>query len=197
VSDYHSRVDAKRRVKVSKYLSKHLRHAPEGLGLVLQSGGWVEVDLLLAACEKNHFPISRAELDEVVATSDKQRFAFDESRARIRANQGHSVEVDLQLAPEAPPPTLYHGTTEASLEVILADGIRKMSRHHVHLSAEPGTATQVGGRRGRAVVLVVDSARMAADGIVFFRSKNGVWLVDEVPPTYLSRSPEERDRHVR
>src|SRR4051812_24621747 len=99
-------MDDKRRVRVSKYLSKHLRHEPEGLGLTLAPGGWVPVDELLAACARKHFPVTREELDEVVTTNDKQRFAFDETGTRIRANQGHSVEVDLQLEPAEPPPTL-------------------------------------------------------------------------------------------
>src|SRR3954470_1682346 len=103
-------MDSQQTVKISKYLSKHLRHQPERLGLQLEEGGWVSVDALLAACARHHFPISRAQLDEVVATNDKQRFAFDDTGTRLRANQGHSVDVDLQLEPLAPPALLYHGT---------------------------------------------------------------------------------------
>jgi putative RNA 2'-phosphotransferase len=180
-------MDPARLVKVSKYLSKHLRHAPERLGLVLAPGGWVAVDDLLAACARHSFPLTRAELDEVVASSDKQRFAFDDDGDRIRANQGHTVDVDLELAPAQPPALLYHGTPERNVDAILAAGILKMARHHVHLSPDIATATKVGARRGRPVVLVVDAARMHEGGFTFFCSANGVWLVDHVPPAYVRR----------
>jgi RNA:NAD 2'-phosphotransferase (TPT1/KptA family) len=117
-----------RLVKVSKYLSKHLRHQPDRLHLTLAPGGWVSVDELLAACAAHQFPISRSELEAVVKTSDKQRFSFDETGTRIRANQGHSVEVDLQLEPQTPPEVLYHGTGEKSVESILRSGLRKLPR---------------------------------------------------------------------
>jgi putative RNA 2'-phosphotransferase len=178
-------VDDKQAVKISKYLSKHLRHEPERLGLKLQTGGWVGVDELLEACARNRFPITRAQLEAVVAGSDKQRFAFDESGARIRANQGHSTEVDLQLEPAEPPAVLYHGTAAGNVEAILTDGLKKMARHHVHLSPDVATATKVGARRGRPVVLLVDATAMIRDGHTFYRSANGVWLVDCVPPQYL------------
>jgi putative RNA 2'-phosphotransferase len=168
------------RVKLSKRLSYHLRHAPGEIGLSLEPGGWVAVDALLAALR-----ITRAELDDVVAWNPKQRFSFDESGARIRANQGHSVNVDLQLDPAEPPAVLYHGTGARTVDVILKEGLQKMSRHHVHLSADRDTAEKVGARHGRPHVLVVDAAAMRADGFVFFRSENGVWLVDAVPPKYL------------
>lgn len=180
-------MDKERLVKVSKYLSKHLRHEPEALGLELAPGGWVGVDELLAACARRGFRVSRLELEEVVAGSDKQRFAFDEAGARIRANQGHSVEVDLQLAPATPPAVLYHGTGERTVETILAGGLNRMSRHHVHLSADAETARRVGGRHGRPAVFEVDAARMAADGHEFYVSANGVWLVERVPAEYLRR----------
>src|SRR4051794_9311973 len=129
-------MDDRRRVKVSKYLSKHLRHEPDRLGLTLAPSGWVPIDDLLAACARHHFPVSRSELDEIVATSDKQRFAIDDTGTRIRANQGHSVEVDLQLEPVEPPATLYHGTADRNLDAIRRSGLLKMGRHHVHLSAD-------------------------------------------------------------
>jgi putative RNA 2'-phosphotransferase len=112
-----------RLVKISKYLSKHLRHAPERLGLTLATGGWVGVDELLSACAAHQFSFTRAELEEVVASSDKQRFSFDETKTRIRANQGHSVAVDLQLEPQTPPDVLYHGTGESSVTAILRSGL--------------------------------------------------------------------------
>ncbi len=180
-------MDDPRRIRVSKYLSKHLRHQPEQLGLTLQPGGWIEVDTLLAACERRRFPISRDDLDEVVASCEKQRFSFDETGTRIRANQGHSVEVDLELAPVEPPTVLYHGTNERAADSISAEGLSKMARHHVHLSADTATAERVGARRGRPVIFVVDAGAMHRDGHRFYVSANGVWLVDRVPPRYLRR----------
>ncbi|MDL5056237.1 RNA 2'-phosphotransferase [Geitlerinema calcuttense] len=172
-------------VKISKYLSKHLRHTPERLGLTLAPGGWVEVETLLSACASHQFPISRAELETVVTTSDKQRFAFNETKTRIRANQGHSVAVDLQLEPRTPPELLYHGTGEKSVPTILQSGLLKMSRHHVHLSENVETAQKVGMRHGKPVILAIDTVAMQEAGFSFYRSDNGVWLVDEVPPQYL------------
>ncbi len=178
-------MDVSRRIKVSKYLSKHLRHEPERVGLTLAPGGWVSVDELLAACIRQRFVITRKELVEVVETNDKRRFSFDSSGRRIRANQGHSTAVDLQLEPLAPPDVLYHGTGERAVGQIQSDGLRKMARHHVHLSPDSPTALKVGARHGRPAVFAVDSARMAAYGLTFYRSQNGVWLVDAVPPRYL------------
>ncbi len=179
-------MDKHRLIKISKYLSRHLRHAPHDLGLELEPGGWVAVEDLLQAGRQHRFPISRAELDEVVAGSDKQRFAFDETRARIRANQGHSVEVDLQFEAIEPPAVLYHGTGHGNVASIMESGLCKMKRHHVHLSGDVVTAIKVGQRHGRPVVFRVDAAAMHAAGFVFFRSANGVWLVDAVPPQYLN-----------
>jgi putative RNA 2'-phosphotransferase len=177
--------DRSRLVRVSKYLSKHLRHEPERLGLTLGAGGWVSVEELLAACARDGFPVSRAELDEVVATSDKQRFALDPAGDRVRANQGHSVDVDLQLEPAEPPAVLYHGTGHPNVAAIERTGLLKMGRHHVHLSGDVETARRVGARHGRAVVFAVDAAALRRDGFAFYRSANGVWLVDAVPPAYL------------
>jgi putative RNA 2'-phosphotransferase len=179
-------VNDKRLVRISKYLSKHLRHQPERIGLKLQPGGWVDVDALLQACARHGFPLTRAELDEVVARNDKQRFAFDERGTRIRAQQGHSVLVDLELAPMEPPPVLYHGTVGRNLDAIMRNGLLPMNRHHVHLSPDVATARVVGARRGTPIVLAVDAAAMHRDGFQFFRSGNGVWLAEQVPPRYLS-----------
>jgi len=178
-------MDEKRLVKLSKYLSRHLRHQPEALGLTLEPGGWVAVETLLAAMARHGVTISRAELEEVVARNNKQRFAFDATGERIRASQGHSVAVDLELAPMAPPDTLYHGTSRATVEAILREGLRKMRRQHVHLTAESATAVNVGSRHGAPAVLLVDAAAMAGDGYQFYRSENGVWLTESVPPRYL------------
>lgn len=180
-------MDNERLVKISKYLSKHLRHQPEHLGLQLAPGGWVEVERLLSALAANNFAITRAELEEVVAQNDKQRFSFDATGALVRANQGHSVEVDLQLDARHPPPVLYHGTGERSIDAILANGLSKMARHHVHLSGDVETAKKVGRRHGKAVVFAVDAAAMAGAGYEFFVSTNGVWLVDSVPAKFLTR----------
>jgi putative RNA 2'-phosphotransferase len=175
----------KRRVTVSKYLSKHLRHSPEAIGLELEPGGWVAVADLLAACADDDFPVTRDELALVVAKCDKQRLAFDETGERIRANQGHSTEVDLQLEPATPPNVLYHGTGSGSVAAILRDGLEKRKRHHVHLSRDVPTATKVGQRHGKPVVLVVDAAAMRRDGHTFYCSANRVWLADSVPAQYL------------
>jgi putative RNA 2'-phosphotransferase len=175
--------DERRTVKVSKYLSKHLRHQPERIGLVLDAHGWTEIDTLLDATARNGFPITREELDHVVATNDKKRFAIEGTR--IRASQGHTVEVDLDLPAAEPPAYLYHGTVADRLPAIRAEGLRPMARHHVHLSPDRETATRVGARRGRPVVLSVDAGAMHRAGHVFHVSANGVWLTDTVPPEFL------------
>jgi putative RNA 2'-phosphotransferase len=176
-------MDERRTVKVSKYLSKHLRHQPERIGLTLDEGGWVEIETLMAAAAAHGFRFSRDELDHVVAHNDKRRFAIEGTR--IRASQGHSVEVDLGLPPATPPAYLYHGTVARYLDAIRAEGLRSMNRHDVHLSPDRETATRVGARRGRPVVLSVDAAAMYRDGHVFRVSANGVWLTAAVPPRYL------------
>lgn len=176
-----------RLIRVSKYLAKYLRHAPDELGLTLQPGGWVSVDDLLAAAGSHGFPITYDELVECVETNDKQRFAFDVSGELIRANQGHSVEVDLQLERHEPPEVLYHGTVERFVPMIMTGGLNKGKRHHVHLSKDVETARRVGARRGKPVILAVEAGRMHRDGHPFYLSQNGVWLTDGVPPGYLSR----------
>lgn len=178
-------MDGKRAVAVSKYLAAHLRHRPQRLGLVLDRGGWVGVDELLAASARDGFPVTRAELEHVVATSDKQRYAFDAAGLRIRANQGHSVDVELDLPAATPPEVLFHGTVERFMEAIRREGLRPMGRHDVHLSADEDTARRVGARRGRPVILRVDAAAMHRAGHAFRRSANGVWLASAVPPEYL------------
>ncbi|MFC9888277.1 RNA 2'-phosphotransferase [Streptomyces pilosus] len=176
-------MDERRTVKVSKYLSRHLRHQPERIGLTLDEGGWTEIEALIAAATAHGFPFTRDELDHVVATNDKRRFAVEGTR--IRASQGHSVDVDLGLPAAVPPPYLYHGTVARNLEAIRAEGLRPMDRHAVHLSADRETATRVGARRGRPVVLSVDTGAMDRDGHVFHLSENGVWLTRAVPSRYL------------
>jgi putative RNA 2'-phosphotransferase len=173
---------------VSKFLAKHLRHAPGALGLTLQPGGWVPVDDLLAASERAGFAIAYDELIECVETNDKKRFSFDDTGDLIRANQGHSVEVDLQLEEKEPPDFLFHGTVERFLASIMAEGLKKGKRHHVHLSSDTETARKVGARRGKAVILQVDAGKMRGLGFKFFMSVNGVWLADSVPAAFLART---------
>ena len=177
----------RRLATVSKFLAKHLRHAPDALGLTLQPGGWVSVDDLLAASARAGFAISYDELIECVETNDKRRFSFDDSGDLIRANQGHSVEVDLLLEEKEPPEVLYHGTVERFLASIMTEGLHKGRRHHVHLSKDTDTARKVGARRGRPVILRVDARTMHQQGFKFFLSTNGVWLTDSVPVAFLMR----------
>lgn len=175
----------KAEVKMSRFLSLLLRHQPGKVGLTLDSAGWVKISDLLAACNANGIPLSYAELESIVRNNDKQRFAFSEDGYCIRANQGHSVKVELDYEPAKPPAVLYHGTVERFLPSIKANGLIKGKRHHVHLSADVKTAENVGNRRGKAIVLEVLSGQMQAEGFVFFLSTNGVWLTDEVPPRYI------------
>jgi putative RNA 2'-phosphotransferase len=176
-------------VQLSKFLSYVLRHRPDSVGLSLDEAGWVSVDELLEAARCHGQPFSRAALDEVVATNDKKRFCFSPDRLRIRASQGHSVPVQLGLEPLEPPELLYHDTVARFLDSIRRQGLLRGSRHHVHLSPDRETAQKVGSRRGRPVVLVVEAGRLHRAGRPFFRSANGVWLTEQVPPEYL-RFPE-------
>lgn len=176
-------MDERRLVKISKYLAKHLRHRPERIGLTLDPGGWADVGELLAAASRHGFALTRDEIEHVVAANDKKRYELDGNR--IRAVQGHSVPVELDLPVVSPPELLYHGTVSRFLESILRDGLMPMERHAVHLSPDRETARRVGARRGEPVILVVEAARMAADGHEFRVSANGVWLVGAVPPEYL------------
>ncbi|MER6947182.1 RNA 2'-phosphotransferase [Nonomuraea sp. NPDC000554] len=176
-------MDERRMVRISKYLAKHLRHQPERIGITLDAHGWVEVEALLTAAAEHGFTISRAELEQVVAGNDKRRYAIEVGR--IRASQGHSVRVDLELPPADPPEYLYHGTVPRSLAAIRAEGLRPMNRHHVHLSPDRETATRVGARRGAPVVLAVHAGAMHRAGHRFHLSANGVWLADHVPPAFI------------
>jgi putative RNA 2'-phosphotransferase len=179
-------MDKTRQIKISKYLSKHLRHTPDRLGLTLDVGGWVSVEQLLLACAEQQFPITQAELETVVANSDKQRFSFDATQTNIRANQGHSTEVNSQLEPQLPPQVLYHGTAEQFVPAFLESGLLKMSRHQVHLSKEIEIARSVGMRHGRPVIFAIDASVMNENEFTFYCSDNGVWLTDHVPPQYLT-----------
>ncbi|MCN0181224.1 RNA 2'-phosphotransferase [Salinispora arenicola] len=170
--------------RLGKALAYVLRHRPDAVGLQLDSAGWVEIPALLSAMADAGHTIGEADLDRIVAGSDKKRY---EVRAgRIRAAQGHSVRVELGLEPTIPPAVLYHGTVARFLEAIRREGLRPGERTHVHLSADASTARQVGERRGAPVVLEIEAKRMYADGHSFLLAANGVWLVAHVPPDYLA-----------
>ncbi len=174
-------------VRVSKFMALVLRHDPAAAGLSLDGGGWASVADLLRGLEANGYDLGRAGLDAIVASDGKGRYAFSTDGQRIRANQGHSAEgVEPSFERAEPPATLYHGTVASSLEPIFCEGLRRMRRHHVHLSPDAETAAKVGARRGKPVILAVDARSMRVDGHVFFRSANGVWLCEAVPAHYLS-----------
>lgn len=143
---------------------------------------------VLAALRTAGLPSDAETLNQVVAGSDKNRFELSGDRARIRARQGHSVEVDLDWPVASPPKLLFHGTVERFLPAIFVEGLKPMKRHHVHLSPDPRTATAVGARRGKAVILRIAAAEMAVEGHVFRLSANGVWLTDHVPPRFIGRT---------
>jgi putative RNA 2'-phosphotransferase len=174
-----------RATRISKLLSYGLRHDPAGLGLRLDAAGWADVSSVLEALRARGEVVTGEELAEIVRTSDKQRFALADGR--IRANQGHSVAVDLGLRPQTPPSLLYHGTVGRFLEGIRRDGLLRGARTHVHLSSQVETARDVAGRRrGSHVVLTVRALEMHRAGLVFFVSANGVWLTDQVPPEHIT-----------
>ncbi len=164
----------------SKFLSLILRHKPQLVGLELDEHGWAQVDEL---CRRTKF--NRATLEQIVAHDDKQRYSFSADGNFIRANQGHSIPVDAELAELEPPKILFHGTGEKSVASIKIQGLLKMSRLYVHLSADEETARKVGERHGAPKIFVVESSRMFGDGYKFFRSVNGVWLTEHVPAKYL------------
>jgi putative RNA 2'-phosphotransferase len=169
----------------SKFLSLILRHKPEVIGITLDENGWTGIEELIEKAQLHGFPLSLNELLTIIASNDKQRFALSSDQKRIRANQGHSLEVDLQLQPTIPPEILYHGTAERNIASIKVQGIIKGKRHHVHLSADQHTARAVGSRYGKPIVVGVDTQRMHNDNFVFFQTANGVWLTDIVPARYL------------
>lgn len=168
----------------SKFLSWVLRHQPQAIGLQLDAQGWASIDELLRLAQSTQ-PLTRAQLQRVVADSDKQRFAISADGLRIRANQGHSLPVELGLACAAPPAQLYHGTATRFVEAIRREGLRPGQRQHVHLSVSPDTALQVGRRYGQAVLLTVRAQAMAAAGHAFYRADNGVWLAAQVPVAFI------------
>ena len=177
-----------RLTQYSKFLSLVLRHQPEAAGITLDRHGWADVPALLEGLQKTGRPVRMEMLEEIVRTDEKQRYAFNAEHTKIRANQGHSIPVELDLVPLTPPEVLWHGTAERFLGMIFADGLRPMSRQYVHLSADPETAQKVGQRHGKPVILRVAAGEMFRAGMQFYQAENGVWLTDTVPPAYLKRN---------
>lgn len=172
--------------KISKYISLILRHKPEVIGMQLDTHGWADVNTLLAGiCKK--YPIDFEILEEIVRTDNKQRYSFNEDKTKIRANQGHSIQVDVELSVTEPPETLYHGTAERFSASIEAKGLLPGSRLYVHLSPDTETAEKVGRRHGKPVIYLVNAGQMQKDGYTFFISANGIWLTKTVPAQYLKR----------
>lgn len=178
-------MEKQRNEKVSKLLSYILRHEPGAVGLKLEEDGWVKVSDLVTACDKHGHFFTLDELKEIVETSDKKRFSFDEGEHRIRANQGHSADVQIEFEKRQPPAVLYHGTARKNIDAIFTEGLKKMQRHHVHLSSDTKTARAVGIRYGEPVIFEVDTASMLETDFEFYMSTNGVWLIDSVPPQFL------------
>ncbi|MCM8531968.1 MAG: RNA 2'-phosphotransferase [Lentisphaeraceae bacterium] len=174
--------------KHSKFMSLVLRHKPQEIGLELDEQGWAEVDQLLSKMQERGKKIDRALIEEIVANNDKKRFAFSEDGKKIRASQGHSLKLDLGLEEKEPPAMLYHGTATRNLSIIQSEGLKKMKRHHVHLSSETKTAMNVGSRYGKPVILKVNAGEMYRQGLKFYQSANGVWLTDFISVDYIDFS---------
>ena len=172
-------------IKLGRFLSLVLRHEPGAAGITLDEHGWADVETLLAGVNRTGRKIDRPTLERIVRENNKRRYSFNEDHTKIRANQGHSVQVDVELKAMDPPQYLYHGTATRFLPAIQREGIRKMSRQYVHLSGDYETALAVGKRHGAPVVITVDAAAMARDGVTFYRSENGVWLCEWVEPKYF------------
>ena len=175
----------KKHKELSKHLSYVLRHRPDAIGIELDENGWTSVDALIAKSPKAFTPEI---IVCIVENNDKKRFILSADGKRIRANQGHSVKVDLDLKPLQPPRVLFHGTAERFLQPILREGLTKMKRHHVHLSADIETASKVGQRHGKLIMLTIDARAMHEAGHVFYMSDNGVWLTETVPTDFISQS---------
>lgn len=169
----------------SKFLSYVLRHCPEDINLALDPDGWACISELMSKAQPK-IQLTQSIIEEVVSTSDKQRFKISDDGLKIRANQGHSIKVDLNLIPQEPPVILYHGTATRFLDSILDEGLKPGKRHHVHLSTDIATANSVGQRYGKPVILKIDSESMSKQGYEFYLSDNNVWLTSNVPPQFLS-----------
>ncbi len=174
----------------SRFISLILRHKPETIGICLDEHGWAKVDELIAGIAKTR-PFDRQMLEEIVRTDGKQRYSFNEDKTLIRANQGHSIPVDVELEQKQPPDILWHGTGEKYVASIDEQGLLPKSRLYVHLSGDYETAVKVGSRHGKLVIYEVNTRQMQADGYVFYRSVNGVWLTKHVPVKYLKKAMHE------
>ena len=170
----------------SRFISLILRHKPEAADVTLDEHGWADVEKLIAGISRTR-QLDMATLERIVADDEKQRYSFNEDKTKIRANQGHSVPVDVELEIVPPPEFLYHGTGEKYVESIDREGLVPKSRLYVHLSKDEDTAKKVGQRHGKPVVYTVLSGALYRDGITFYRSSNGVWLVKSVPVGYLKK----------
>ncbi len=171
--------------KISKYISLILRHKPQTIGITLSEQGWADVDALIDGVSRSYSGFDRALLDEIVATDNKQRYSYSEDGTKIRANQGHSVKVDVELKEAVPPDILWHGTAVRFVESINAKGLIPMGRLYVHLSMEVATARNVGSHHGKPAIYKVNCAKMVQDGYKFYLSENKVWLTKAVPVEYL------------
>jgi len=180
-------ISDKEALKLGKFLSLILRHQPDVIGIKLDENGWADVDALIAGCNRKGNKLDFKILQYIVENNSKKRYAFNEDCSKIRASQGHSLEVELGYTAQEPPETLYHGTAQQHLESIFKTGLEKRQRQHVHLSADTQTATKVGQRHGKVVILEVKALEMHQDGFEFFISENGVWLTDNVPTKYFQR----------
>jgi len=178
-------ISAKKTTKISKFLSLVLRHKPETIGILLDANGWADVSKLIKKSNENDISIDMDILKHVVDTNAKKRFAFNPSMDKIRASQGHSVNIELGYTNQKPPDFLFHGTSKKSVASILKTGLEKRNRQHVHLSSDIETAITVGRRHGKPVVLTISSAQMHQVGFAFYLSENGVWLTEYVPKEYL------------
>lgn len=172
---------------ISKFMSLVLRHKPDEIGLEIDDQGWVKVDELIIKMNQNGLRVDKDIINTVVETNDKKRFAFNTDKSLIRASQGHSIEVDLDLPVAVPPNILYHGTTSRFLDSILRTGLQKQNRKHVHLSVTIETAQAVGSRHGKPVILTINAKAMHEAGFKFYLSENKVWLTETVPVEYISK----------
>ncbi|MBL7975028.1 MAG: RNA 2'-phosphotransferase, partial [Candidatus Kapabacteria bacterium] len=179
-------INKKNIVNLSKFLSLVLRHKPEEIGVTLDENGWCSVEELLQKIQIKQTSCTMEVLEYVVDTNPKQRFAFNESKTMIRANQGHSIEIDLNIEPQVPPEILYHGTTKNVLDSVIKEGLKKIQRHHVHLTTNVHTTLEVARRYGEPVLLQINTEAMHKAGHIFYCTANNVWLAESVPPEYIT-----------
>ncbi len=180
-------IDKKYHTKLSRFLSLVLRHKPEEIGIKLDPNGWTNVTILISKMNSYGKNIDVETLEEILKTNNKKRFSFNEDKSLIRANQGHSIDIDLGYKTKIPPKKLFHGTAAKYVDSIYKTGIKKKNRHHVHLSKDFKTALSVGQRHGKPVVFEILTGQMIKEGFEFYESENGVWLTDEVPVKFIRK----------